>query len=207
VFDYILKICLVGNWSLLKLLEENLITKSNFREDNLLTIGVCFTAKDMNINDKQIKTQLWFVDSNVKFAEVKNIILQNPDGYILTFDINNDETLQTCVKDIQFLQTLVKDIQISAEESYRCPVYILGIETNDFELLEKPEEKNVEVDFNENKIELRRLSDQDISDIVYNIKTKYIEFDLKYFKIEKDTTWSLIDVLNELVKNIIRLKG
>ena len=167
----------------------------------------------MNINDKQIRAQLWFVDSNVRFADVKYIYLVNPDlseisdGYIFTFNLNNDETLQTLVEDIQILQTLVKDIQIAAEEIYKVPVYILGIETNDFELLEKPEEENDEVDYNENKIELRRLADHDISDIVHYVKTKYIELDIKYSKIEKDTTWSFVDILNELVKKIIRLKG
>lgn len=92
--DYLLKIVMVGDTSVGK---SNLLSRyilNEFCENSKSTIGVDFVTKDLLINDKLIKAQIWDTAGQEKFRSLIKNYYTNANGFILVYDVTNKKSFE-----------------------------------------------------------------------------------------------------------------
>ncbi len=92
--DYLLKIVMVGDTSVGK---SNLLSRyvlNEFCENSKSTIGVDFVTKDLLINDKMVKAQIWDTAGQEKFRSLIKNYYSNANGFILVYDVSNKKSFE-----------------------------------------------------------------------------------------------------------------
>merc|ERR1712036_162424 len=67
-------------------------TDKRFRTDHDLTIGVEFGARVVNVEDKQIKLQIWDTAGQETFRSITRSYYRGAAGALLVYDITRRET-------------------------------------------------------------------------------------------------------------------
>ena len=71
-------------------------TQGIFTTSTDLTIGVDFATKTIQLNNKQIKLQVWDTAGQEGFRSITRSFYRNADGIFLVFNVNNRKTFENC---------------------------------------------------------------------------------------------------------------
>lgn len=105
-------------------------TDNKFRHQHELTIGVEFGAKTININNKNIKIQIWDTAGQEAFQAITRTYYKGAVGALLVYDITRRDTFthlvswleqvkQNCMKDIVVIMIgNKKDLESKRQVSY-----------------------------------------------------------------------------------------
>ena len=161
-YDYLFKIILVGDTNTGKSYFCNLLNKKN-TECLPSTIGVDFTILYKKINNKTIRVNLWDTAGQERFISIIQGYFRDITGYILFFDVNNQETFYS-------LQRWMKNINDNNKCSHEHPLILLG---------------------NKNDLQYK-VSQNDIIDFTEKYNLIYIETSLSNNKINIDEIFDLL---------------
>ncbi|MBS7250428.1 MAG: GTP-binding protein [Candidatus Freyarchaeota archaeon] len=90
----ILKIVVVGNCSSGKTCLVKRYTEGVFPEYVLMTVGVSFGVKSLNIDGQPIKLQIWDLGGVPHFKDVRLLFYKYALGAVYVFDVNIRETFE-----------------------------------------------------------------------------------------------------------------
>ncbi len=89
VYDYLLKVIVVGDGAVGKTALSVRYTEGTFRDDYKMTIGVGFSVKVMNISGYKIKIQIWDTGGQEQFSYVRPLYYKGAFGGLVVFDKTN----------------------------------------------------------------------------------------------------------------------
>ena len=93
-YDYLLKYIIIGDAAVGK---SNLLLRfaqNDFKTEYQLTIGVEFGAKNIQINNKIFRIQIWDTAGQENFRSITRAYYKNSVCAILVYDISNRETFE-----------------------------------------------------------------------------------------------------------------
>ena len=88
-YNYLFKLIIVGDATVGKSCILLRFINNNYRTSHDLTIGVEFGMKIININNKNIKLQIWDTAGQECFRSIIRSYYRNSAGAILVYDISN----------------------------------------------------------------------------------------------------------------------
>lgn len=91
-YDYLFKICLMGDSSVGKTSLLTRYSENNFKESYNNTIGVDFRVVTLKIEDKVIKLHIWDTAGQERFKAITCTYLKNCNGFIYVYDISDKES-------------------------------------------------------------------------------------------------------------------
>lgn len=106
-FNYLLKFIIIGDPSVGK---SNIVLKyanNKFTDDYQATIGVEFGAKNIEINKKSIRIQIWDTAGQENFRSIIRSYYKNCCCAIVTYDI-------TCRKSFESIQNWMEEVKCEA---------------------------------------------------------------------------------------------
>mmetsp|Transcript_19575 Transcript_19575/g.29208 ORF Transcript_19575/g.29208 Transcript_19575/m.29208 type:complete len:226 (-) Transcript_19575:227-904(-) len=124
--EYVLKILVVGDVAVGKTSIIHRYTAGVFSEDHRTTVGVEFSLKELEIDDRIVNVQLWDIAGQDRFIGLLRNFYQNASAALVVFDVTRQQTLQNVVKwkaDI--------DKKILLADGSRIPAILVG---NKFDL-------------------------------------------------------------------------
>ena len=93
-YDYLIKIVIVGDSGVGK---TNLLSRfsvNKFEENTRNTIGVDFTAVDLQISEKSVKAQFWDTAGQEKYRSIASAYYKNAQGVVMVYDMTRRETFE-----------------------------------------------------------------------------------------------------------------
>ena len=93
-YDYLLKYIIIGDAAVGK---SNLLlrfTQNDFKNEYQLTIGVEFGAKNIEINNKKFRLQIWDTAGQENYRSITRAYYKNSVCAILVYDISNRESFE-----------------------------------------------------------------------------------------------------------------
>ena len=93
-YDYLLKYIIIGDAAVGK---SNLLlrfTQDDFKTEYQLTIGVEFGAKNLDINNKKFRLQIWDTAGQENYRSITRAYYKNSVCAVLVYDISNRETFE-----------------------------------------------------------------------------------------------------------------
>ena len=93
-YDYLLKYIIIGDAAVGK---SNLLlrfTQDDFKSEYQLTIGVEFGAKNININNKKYRLQIWDTAGQENYRSITRAYYKNSVCAILVYDITNRDSFE-----------------------------------------------------------------------------------------------------------------
>lgn len=91
-YDYLFKICLMGNASVGKTSLLTRYSENNFKESYNNTIGVDFRVVTLKIKEKVIKLHIWDTAGQERFKAITCTYLKNCNGFIYVYDISDKDS-------------------------------------------------------------------------------------------------------------------
>jgi len=153
--DHIFKIVIIGDSGVGK---TNIITRYTRNEFDLSlksTIGVEFSTKKVNINDKIIKIQFWDTAGQERYRAITSSYYRGVHGIVLVFDISNYASFEN-------INNWINEINSNCE--LNIPILLIGNKL-DLEIKRQvPKEKAIELSnkYNFIFIETSALSGENI---------------------------------------------
>jgi len=127
MFDYLFKTIIVGDPGVGKTSITLRFATGIFRERYLPTIGVEFSVKDVKVDGKHIKLQLWDTGSHDRFSYIRPMYYRGSFGVLLVFDLTSRTSFE-------HLDKWFKEVYTNCEG--RIPAIIVG---NKIDIAEKRE--------------------------------------------------------------------
>ena len=90
--DYVFKLVLVGDSGVGKSCILHQFIYNRFRKNTTQTIGVDFSAKNVHIDNQEIKLQIWDTVGQEKFMAINKSLLAKVHGIILIYDITDQDS-------------------------------------------------------------------------------------------------------------------
>ena len=90
--DFLVKIVTVGDSGVGKTNLLSRFTRGSFSEDTHNTIGVDFSAVDLDIEGRAVKAQFWDTAGQEKYRAVASAYYKNAHGAIIVYDITRHES-------------------------------------------------------------------------------------------------------------------
>ena len=93
-YDYLLKYIIIGDAAVGK---SNILLRfaqNDFKSEYQLTIGVEFGAKNLDINNKKIRLQIWDTAGQENYRSITRAYYKNSVCAILVYDITNRESFE-----------------------------------------------------------------------------------------------------------------
>lgn len=104
--DFTFKVVVVGNAGVGKSTLLLRLTKDEFKEGYISTIGVDFKVYKTVVDGKSIKLQLWDTAGQERFANIASSYYRGADGIVYVYDICNEESFQSVqdrwLKEVEF---------------------------------------------------------------------------------------------------------
>ncbi|MBN1328067.1 MAG: GTP-binding protein [Candidatus Heimdallarchaeota archaeon] len=91
-FDYLFKTIVIGDGAVGKTAITYRYATDKFQENYKMTIGVDFTIKQLVINDKRIKCQIWDTGGQERFSKIRPLYYRGSLGGLVVFDVTNWDT-------------------------------------------------------------------------------------------------------------------
>ena len=110
-YDYLLKYIIIGDSAVGK---SNLLLRyidNKFNENHVLTLGVEFAAKNIQIEEQIFRMQIWDTAGQENFRSITRSFYKNSACVIIVYDITSRETftnVKTWIKDC--MQTCSKNV-------------------------------------------------------------------------------------------------
>lgn len=89
-----LKLIMIGDSSVGKTCMIMRYTDNQFTENFLTTVGVDFKVKELNIDGKTVKLQIWDTAGQEQFRTITKSYFRGADGIVLCFDLASSPTLE-----------------------------------------------------------------------------------------------------------------
>jgi small GTP-binding protein len=102
--DYIVKIVLIGDSGVGKTNLLSRFIREHFNPDSKSTIGVEFATKTLEIDGKNVKTQLWDTAGQERYRAITSAYYRGALGAILLYDITTAATFSSVVRWLQELR-------------------------------------------------------------------------------------------------------
>ena len=160
-----MKICLLGDGGVGKTAIREAYIGKEFSPNYLQTIGADFTLRKININNQEVKTQIWDLAGQPHFKAVRSTFYKATDGAILVFDLTR---LATFVNVVNWVTELQNNLQIK-----EIPIILVG---NKLDLLDQESRDHAVITTDQGKMLAEKLSYQ-ISE--ETMKVPYIETSAK----------------------------
>ena len=93
-YDYLVKVVIVGDSGVGKTNLLSRFSADKFEDNTRNTIGVDFTAVDLQIQGKKVKTQFWDTAGQEKYRSIASAYYKNSQGVILVYDISRRESFE-----------------------------------------------------------------------------------------------------------------
>jgi len=94
-FDYLFKIVLIGDAGVGKTAIVHRFKYNTFVERHASTIGVDFTLKTLQVDDKKIKLQIWDTAGQERFRTITQSYYRSANAVVLVYDITKADTFKT----------------------------------------------------------------------------------------------------------------
>lgn len=91
-YDYLYKIVLVGDSGVGKSNLLTRFTKNEFNYKSSTTIGVEFSTRTVEVQNKKIKAQVWDTAGQERFRAITNAFYRGAVGALLVYDITKHES-------------------------------------------------------------------------------------------------------------------
>jgi len=91
-YSYLFKYIIIGDTGVGKSCLLLQFTDKRFKADHDLTIGVEFGSRNVNVDDKSIKLQIWDTAGQESFRSITRSYYRGAAGAILVFDVTRRET-------------------------------------------------------------------------------------------------------------------
>ena len=101
---YQFKVCVVGDSGVGKTCLLQRFTLDNFTTNHITTVGVDFMIKNVNIEEKDIKLQLWDKSGQEQYKAIISNYYKRSKGIIIVFDVTNKDSFENIgmwIKEIQ----------------------------------------------------------------------------------------------------------
>ncbi|CAD8084180.1 unnamed protein product [Paramecium sonneborni] len=126
-YHYLLKFIIIGDTCVGKSCLLLQFTDSRFRNEHDATIGVEFGSRNIKINDKNIKMQVWDTAGQEAFKSITRSYYRGSIGGILVFDVTSRQSFENVAKWNQEIQ------------GYACDKIEMTLVANKIDLDEKRE--------------------------------------------------------------------
>lgn len=97
-YDYLLKIIVVGDAAVGKTALSVRFTEGKFKDDYKMTIGVDFSIKKMEVDNKIVKIQIWDTGGQEQFSYVRPMYYKGSLGGYIVFDKTNRSSFYNIAK-------------------------------------------------------------------------------------------------------------
>ena len=112
-YEHILKVVIIGDSGVGKSCILLRYVDELFTESFIVTIGVDFKFKTIDIDDKKVKIQIWDTAGQERFRSITTAYYRGADCLIIVYDITNRETFNNVEKWIKDARNYIKhDIPI-----------------------------------------------------------------------------------------------
>ena len=91
-YDYLFKVIVIGDGEVGKTSLTFRFSTGTFRQHYLMTIGVEFAVKMIEIDGKNVKLQVWDTGGQERFSYIRPLYYRGAVGAIVAFDLTNDES-------------------------------------------------------------------------------------------------------------------
>ena len=92
--DFLLKIVIIGDSGVGKTNLLSRFTRDTFSNETRNTIGVDFSAKDIQLKGKTVKVQFWDTAGQEKYRAIASAYYRNAHGAIIVYDITRRESFE-----------------------------------------------------------------------------------------------------------------
>lgn len=92
--DYLYKIILIGDINVGKTSIVKRFRDGTFDTTYRTTIGVDFAIRTVEIDNKQVKLQIWDTSGQERFRSITTSYFRNAHGIMVVYDITNKESLE-----------------------------------------------------------------------------------------------------------------
>ena len=172
VFDYILKIVIVGDSGVGKSCLMRRYCDDSFNEYLSSTIGVDFRTKLIEINDAIFKLYIWDSAGQEKFRYVRTLYYKGADIVLLVFDLTNAATFWR-------LEDWMTEINTAIPNGNHKIILVGNKCDND----------------NDNNDSIQQINDLDITSFATKYKIPYIETSAK-------TNINVTEVFTKIIKDV-----
>ncbi|KRW98587.1 P-loop containing nucleoside triphosphate hydrolase [Pseudocohnilembus persalinus] len=114
-YNYLFKFIIIGDSNVGKSCILSQFTEGRFKNEHDPTIGVEFGSKNLKINEKDIKIQIWDTAGQESFRSITRSYYRGSIGAMLVYDISNRQSFE-------HLQDWLNDITQHANESIEIMV-------------------------------------------------------------------------------------
>ena len=153
--EEIIKIMILGNYSVGKTSFLIRFTKNKFDETYLATIGIDYIYRIINIENKQYKLMFYDTAGEEKYKSIPKNHIKNVQGIILMYDITNKKSFDSIID-------WISDVKEIKGENF--PMILVGNKIDLNELREVTEEMGYEL-AEKNQIEFFETSNKDGTNI------------------------------------------
>ena len=102
--EYSIKLLVLGDLSVGKSSFIYRFTEGTFNADSTTTTGIDLKTKDLIIDNKKIRIQIWDTAGEEKFKSITQNLLLRVQGIIILFDITNKESFNNLILWIKTIQ-------------------------------------------------------------------------------------------------------
>ena len=125
---FLMKVVLLGDGAVGKTALRERFLGKGFASNYLMTIGADFAVKQLEIDGKPIKFQIWDLAGQERFGSVRSLYYSGSHGALMIFDVTRSETFNNLVTG--WLEEVKKHVK-----SGPIPIILLGnkidLRTND----------------------------------------------------------------------------
>jgi small GTP-binding protein len=111
-YDFMFKLLIVGESSVGKTCMLLRFADNLFESDFLSTIGVDFKVKEISVDSKRVKLQIWDSAGQERFRNITSSYYRNSSGIIIVYDVTNMDSFEKVVDWIQEVRRYVPTVPL-----------------------------------------------------------------------------------------------
>eukprot|EP01016_Furgasonia_blochmanni_P008032 TRINITY_DN13225_c0_g2_i1.p1 TRINITY_DN13225_c0_g2~~TRINITY_DN13225_c0_g2_i1.p1 ORF type:complete len:212 (+),score=17.95 TRINITY_DN13225_c0_g2_i1:122-757(+) len=115
-YDYLVKVVIVGDSGVGKTCLLVRYTEQNFITHHLVTIGIDFKFKNLEVNGKRLRLQIWDTAGQERFRTIANTYYRSSSGIILAYSSGDRSSFNN-------VENWLKQINANADESV-CKIIV-----------------------------------------------------------------------------------
>jgi small GTP-binding protein len=116
---FLMKVVLLGDGAVGKTALRERFLGKGFASNYLMTIGADFAVKQLELEGKTIKFQIWDLAGQERFGSVRSLYYSGSHGALLVFDVTRSETFNNLLTG--WLEEIRKHVKSGA-----IPLVVLG---------------------------------------------------------------------------------
>ena len=159
-YDYLYRLFIIGESGIGKTCMVSRFAEDNFNDSHSFTIGVDFKIKNIKINGKVIRLQIWDTAGAKWYITVTKSYYKDANGIILVYDVANLNSFKNIQKSIKE----IKDI--ANKNAY---IVLVGNKIDSFiRVINEEEGINIAKEYKIDFLETSAKNDKNIFELLYN---------------------------------------